>query len=613
VSIDAVIAALILGAWIWVVGGALAPGWSSAERIAAGIVAVCALGWVAMAAGAFGVGLLGSTAVTAGIAILVAAAAAVRTRPSLRAGKPVVAPLVIVIGAALVLTAPAFHLTTLGIRASHGDMIWHLGWIDQLRGGFSAPGGLYAGEPNGYPWLYHAIVAWIAAALPGTVKDSVEVLQVFGIVTAGVGVWLLARATGAARSASAWAVGVFLTAGAFGWAPNGRADFVFHMPAIGLGPFHGDPVPAMTPALALIAPMVPRDLGLALSPILLWAAVTAAVAERDRAWWGVGFLGGIIFLVAPPAGVFCGFWTAGIAATHRAWGGWRALLASALTASVWLVPLGLNYRRYHGFVPLTQIRQVEPSAAQALVALGICVPLGIAGLAILRRRRSPSAADIAVLVAVPVVALVFGATVGQWDAFIQHGGPTPLVRWLRYLPFVVLALCVPAGIAADAAVSACRRRGRIAAVAAAALLAIVVGGSTPLASASLWRSPYPTTLDCTQLPIDSHTRVAVLARQALAGPMASAIFARTGATFSYVSTERLRIRFRSWLDATPPSQDVRHGWVLRALGGGPPPPDADVLVVKRRRDVPRRGRLLGTCRWDGSTWDVDSARAGAAG
>jgi hypothetical protein len=613
VSADAALAALILGAWIWVVGGALAPGWSSAERIAAGVVAVCALGWIAMAAGAVGVGLLGSTAVTAGIALVAAAAVVARTRPSLRAGKPVVAPLVVVIVAAVVLTAPAFHLTTLGIRASHGDMIWHLGWIDQLRSGFSAPGGLYAGEPNGYPWLYHAIVAWIAAALPGTVKDSVQVLQLFGIATAGVGVWLLARATGARRSASTWAVGVFLTAGAFGWAPTERADFVFQMPAIGLGPFHGDPVPAMTPALALLAPMVPRDLGLALSPILLWAAVTAAQAERDRAWWGVGFLGGVIFLIAPPAGVFCGFWAAGIAASHRAWQAWRALAASALTASVWLVPLGLNYRRYHGFLALTQIRQVEPSPAQALVALGICVPLGIAGLVILRRRRSPSTADVAVLVAVPAVALVFGATVGQWDAFIQHGGPTPLVRWLRYLPFVVLALSVPAGIAADSVVSACARRGRVAAVAAATLLALVVGGSTPLAAASLWRSPYKTTLDCTRLPIDANTRVAVIARQSLAGPLASAIFARTGATFSYVSTQRLRIRFRSWLDTTAPDQDVRHEWVLRALRGGAPPPDADVLVLKRRRDVPQRGALLGRCRWDGSTWDIDSARAEPSG
>jgi hypothetical protein len=612
-SVDAALAALILAAWIWVVGGALAPGWSGAERIAAGVMAACALGWFAMAMGAVGAGLLGSTAATAGIGLLVAVAAVVRTRPTLRIGRPVVHPVAVAIGAVTLLTAPAVHLAPLESRASHGDMIWHLGWIDQLRAGLAAPGGLYAGEPNGYPWLYHAMVAWIAAALPGTVTDSIEVVQVLGIATAAVGVWLLARATGAQRSASTWAVGIFLTAGAFGWVPHLRADFAFHMPALELGPFHGDPVPAMTPALAFLAPMVPRDLGLALSPILLWAAVTATHAERARAWWGVGFLGGTIFLVAPPAGVFCALWVGGLAVAHRTWQVWRALVASALTTSVWLVPLGLAYRRYHGFVPLTQIRQVEPSVPQALVALGICVPLGLAGLALLVRRRSPSSTDIAVMIAVPAIALLFGATIGQWNAFIAHGGPTPLVRWLRYLPFLVLALSVPAGVAVDSLVSTLVRRSRVVALAGAALVAIAVGGSTPLAAASLWRSPYPTTFQCTHLPIDAKTRVAVIARQSLAGPLASAIFARTGATFSYVSTQRLRIRFRSWLAGTPPSQDTRHEWVLRALNGGPAPPDADVLVLKRRRDVPQRGELLGRCRWDDVTWDIVSARPGPSG
>src|SRR5438105_4336003 len=200
-SANAALAALILAAWIWAVGNALASGWSGAERIAVGVMAACALGWVAMAAGAVGVGLLGSTVATAGIGLVVAVAAVLRRRPPLRIGRPALVPLVVAIGAAALLTAPAFHLAPLEIRASHGDMIWHLGWIDQLRGGFAAPGGLYAGEPNGYPWLYHAIVAWIAAALPGTVKDSIEVVQLFGIATAAAGVWLLARVTGGGRSA----------------------------------------------------------------------------------------------------------------------------------------------------------------------------------------------------------------------------------------------------------------------------------------------------------------------------------------------------------------------------------------------------------------------------
>jgi hypothetical protein len=334
VSASAVVATLILGAWIWVVGGGLAPGWSAAERAAAGVLAACALGWVAMAAGAVGIGLLGSTAVTAGTGLLVAAAAAARTRPSVRVDRRILVPVVVAIGTGAMLTAPGLHLPLLDIRASHGDMVWHAGWIDQLRAGFATPGGFYAGQPNGYPWLYHAIAAWLAAALPGTVMDTFQVMQVLGIATGAVGVWLLARIMGARRPASTWAVAILLTAGSFGWAPDVRADYAFQMPTLGLGPFHGDPVPAMTPALAFLSPMVPRDLGLALSPLLLWAAVAAVHAERRRAWWGVGFLGGIVFLVAPPAGIFCAIWAAGIAATHRAWGAWRALAAGLPTTSV---------------------------------------------------------------------------------------------------------------------------------------------------------------------------------------------------------------------------------------------------------------------------------------
>lgn len=609
-SASAVLAMLMLGAWIWAVGGALAPGWSPAERVAAGIVAVCTLGWVAMAAGAAGIGLLGSTAATAGIGLVVAAAAVARTRPSFPAGRPMVVPLLVAVVAGVMLTAPSLHLSPLDIRASHGDMIWHAGWIDQLRAGFATPGGFYAGQPNGYPWLYHAIVAWLAAALPGTVIDTFQVMQVFGIATGAVGMWLLARVMGAGRPASTWAVAVFLTAGSFGWAQDVRAGYAFQMPALGLGPFHGDPVPAMTPALAFLSPMVPRDLGLALSPTLLWAAVGAAHAERGRAWWGVGFLGGIIFLVAPPAGIFCAIWAAGVAVRHRALGAWRALAASALTASIWLVPLALAYHRYHGFVPVTRIEQVEPGAAQVLIALGVCLPLAAAGLAILARRRSPAMVDLAVMAAIPAVAVLLAATAGQTDAFIRHGGPTALVRWLRYLPFLVLALCVPAGIAAEAALSAVRRRGRLAALVALGVLAVALGGSTTLASASLWRSPYPTTLRCDRLPIDAGTRVAVIARPALEGPMASAIFARTGATFSYISTDRLRVRFRTWLATRSPDQGVRHGWLRRALAGGAAPPDADVLVLRRGMHVPHQGALLGRCRMHGLAWDIVSAHPG---
>ena len=62
-----------------------------------------------------------------------------------------------------------------------------MAWVHQLSAGFSSPGGVYAGEPNSYPWLFHSLVALIAAALPGGTVDAFQVLELFGLVCAGVG------------------------------------------------------------------------------------------------------------------------------------------------------------------------------------------------------------------------------------------------------------------------------------------------------------------------------------------------------------------------------------------------------------------------------------------
>ena len=462
-SLAGVVALAALAAWMWVVGSALARGRPAAERVANGALAACALAWTAMACGALGIGILGSTAITGGVA-LVAAAAALARRPPLRSARPVVAPLIVGCAAGLLLAGPGLLRPLDALRPSRNDMVWHTAWVHQLSAGFSSPGGVYAGEPNSYPWLFHSLVAWIAAALPGGTVDAFQVLELFGLVCAGVGMWLLARELGACNPEATWSVGLFLTAAAFGWAS--RADFQFEMPALELGPFHGDPVPALTPALAYLPPMIPRDLGLALAPIVLWLAMCAARGP-ERMWWRAGFAGGLVFLAAPPAGIFCALWVVTIAVVERRWGIWRAALAWVAATSVWLVPLAIAYHRYHGFVPIAHLRLTEPNATQTLVALGISLPLGLAGLFLLARSRPQMATRAIVLVAIPAIAVLLGASISQLSTLVAHGVPTPLVRWLRYLPFLVLALCVPAGVAANALVTVLSRRARPVAIAAA--------------------------------------------------------------------------------------------------------------------------------------------------
>ena len=53
-----------------------------------------------------------------------------------------------------------------------GDMLWHEGWIRQLADGQAEPTGVYAGVPNGYPWLFHSLGAWMFELLPGGMGDD---------------------------------------------------------------------------------------------------------------------------------------------------------------------------------------------------------------------------------------------------------------------------------------------------------------------------------------------------------------------------------------------------------------------------------------------------------
>jgi hypothetical protein len=599
-SLAGVVALAALAVWMWVVGSALARGRPAAERVANGALAACALAWTAMACGAFGIGILGSTAITGGVA-LVAAAAALARRPPLRSARPVVAPLIVGCAAGLLLAGPGLLRPLDALRPSRNDMVWHTAWVHQLSAGFSSPGGVYAGEPNSYPWLFHSLVAWIAAALPGGTVDAFQVLELFGLVCAGVGMWLLARELGACNPEATWSVGLFLTAAAFGWAS--RADFQFEMPALELGPFHGDPVPALTPALAYLPPMIPRDLGLALAPIVLWLAMCAARGP-ERMWWRAGFAGGLVFLAAPPAGIFCALWVVTIAVVERRWGIWRAALAWVAATSVWLVPLAIAYHRYHGFVPIAHLRLTEPNATQTLVALGISLPLGLVGLFLLARSRPQMATRAIVLVAIPAIAVLLGASISQLSTLVAHGVPTPLVRWLRYLPFLVLALCVPAGIAANALVTMLSRRARPVAIAAAVTVIVVAAGSTALATATVWREPAHNGLVCSQLPIDARTHLAVLGHGPVADYLGLTLFGRTGASLYVMGPRPAKVRFRTWLHDRVPDAGRRRSELAAALHGGPLPPGIDMVFVQKDAATSGLGPAVASCTWRGQTWEL---------
>jgi hypothetical protein len=593
-----VIMLLALLAWVWVAGSALARDRPASERFAIGALAACGLAWTALVAGALGIGLLGSTVATAGLA-LAAAAVLLALRPPLRAPRPAVAPLVTGCVAGLVLSAPQLALSLSALQPSRGDMLWHLGWIHQLEGGAATPGGVYAGEPNGYPWLFHALVAWIAGALPGGAASAVWAMQGFGLACAGTGIWLLATEIYDRWRAATWSVGLFLAAASLGWAADAHG-YRFDMATIDAGPFHGSPVPALTPATTFLPPMIPRDLGLALVPTVLWLALRA-ISGRVAVWWAVGAAGGLVFLIAPPAGLLCAAWVAVLAVMARRRDAWRAAPAAVAVVAPWLVPLGLAYVRYHGFVQTTELRAGTPSAGQSLAAVGLTLPLAAAAMAVLSRERRRALSRSLALVAVPGLAV--GA--GLLAAHVDTGGiPAALVGWPRYMPFLVLALCVPAGVGADALVMAAGRRRPAAALAAAALLVCLALGSTVLASASIWRHPVSPLLDCGSLPIDADTRVAVVAPEPAADMLSLRLFARSGARFYYLRTASANVRFRSWLHDRIPDLAARRRAIAATLAGGPPPAGVNVVLAKPGVIAASAGTLVASCSFGDRRWDL---------
>jgi hypothetical protein len=556
-----------------------------------------------MLAGAFGVGLLASFWLPAALAVVVLAAALARRR-ALTAATPAPLPLVVGAVAGLLVGAPLLRWRIDQLWPSRGDMLWHAGWIHQLQAGVSAPGGVYPGEPNGYPWLFHAFAAWVAQTLPGGVNDALAVVEVTGLVAAGVGVWLVARELGAGERAAAWSVGLFLAAAGVGWIWQHGPAALFRMNGANLGPFHGDLVlsNAMTPALGNLPPLVPRELGLAFAPIALWLVLRAADGG-PRGWWKAGAAIGLVGLVAPLAGVFCAGWALVLAIVERTRAAWQAAVAAAAVAAVWLIPLAIGYHRYHGFVSITIKHPVEPSLAEVLVALGIVLPLGLAGLALIGRRDRPGRRRPLVLALVPLLAVVPVALLTSQASLL---GTPALERWLRYLPYLELGLAMPAGVCADAAVSAAGRRLRPAAVVVAVVLAGAAAGSTALAAAAVWRTPYPFPLRCTSLPIGAGDRVAVIAREPLSDYLALELFGRTGAGFWYLDPRRAKVRFATWPDGVHPALRARHRAVI-AYGreGGPRPPGVDVLVVRQGWTVDTSGlHQVASCSYRGLRWRV---------
>jgi hypothetical protein len=584
----------VAAAAVWICGSAISPRAPAPERLGHGVLAAVGLAWLTMLQGPAGVGVLGHPWALRAIALVLLLALVAWRRPALAPGRIAAWPVAIAAAATALVTYPAFLAATPRLWPSHEDMLWHQGWIRQLAAGIPAPGGVYAGEPNSYPWLYHSIAAWLLGTLPGDLNAAIVALDVAGVAAGWLAMWLLARELGAPRTAAVWAAVLFTAAAGFGWIWQHSPAASLHQNGVNLGPFHGDLVlwNVLVPSLGNVPPLIPRELGTCLAPLALWVLVRGLGEGHTGALWAAGGAIGFTFLISPLAGGFCIAWAVVLALAARDPAAWRTAVTAAAVIAVWLVPLGIDYRRYGGFVSITHLTPVVPSLGQTVVALGIVLPLGALGLAaVLHRPGGVSALAVALVVAVPAVACG-GALLGHGGEVL--GTPT-LLRWSRYLPFLVLGLAVPAGVAAQRLTELAAGATRFGGLAVAVVLAAVAVPSTVLATAADVHHAYPRPLSCTQLP-PARSLTAVAAHQPIADEVALSLFSRTAAASVFLKLVHAKVRFRTWLQR-PPTQAVRHARYRALVRRGTLPPGVTWVVARPHANLRGSGLIsAGSCR-----------------
>jgi hypothetical protein len=594
VSIAAVLAVA------WTLGSCALPSRPALERLGAGLLAVYAVAGAAMLQAPLHVSFLSHTWAVRATSVAGLAAVLVWRRPSLRPSG--IEPVALAGGAVLVglMAIPAWRAPVGSHPVSHQDMQWHEGWIRQLLGGAHAPGGVYAGEPNSYPWLYHSLTAWIAQTTPGGVDEALVAVDVLGLATIAVGMWLLVRALGGGTPAAATGTVLAVAGGGFGWLWQHGPAAVLNMSAGDLGRYHGDLVlsNALVPGMGNLPPLVPRDLGVCMAPLVLWAFVRALDARSRAGLVAAGVGGGLAFLCAPLAGLFLALWAAALALRARATVAAWAAAGGALVAGIWLAPLALTYHRFGGFTDITSLPPANPTVAQAAVALGVALPLGIAGLALGWKdgaRHRSSTADpwrLAILVAIPAAACALGVVIGEGGTFL---GTAALLRWLRYVPFLALALAVPAGLAAERGLAALARLARPAAALALAAGIAAAVASTALAAVELGRAPTPATLRCGPLPFGYGDVFAVVSKPQLGADRASLdVFAQTGASAAYMTLVRAKVRPRTFPDR-PPSQAERRRWRDELRAGRSPVPGGVWVVADAGSPAATGGTRVTSC------------------
>ena len=297
------------------------------------------------------------TGATVGLVVAVRLVRSRRDRTE--ADVPLYVPLVLVAASWALWGGPLFSMVPVG---HIGNQLLHMGWTAQLMNGAVTPtSGLEGDIPNYYPWLFHALLAWITRLTPGGRafhgQGPFLMMQLAGSVLT---LYAIGRQIGGAPGGAAAALLGGLSGG-FGWLRAQGAALVFDPRAEGgqaAGEYLGDLLyrRPYNSSFHNLVPVFPRDSAYVLLGGFLLLAVVglARDSDKDRLLIGsglvlglVGVTGGETFLVGIATAV-------GIALCDNRGRRLRTmacvLFPAGMVSCLWLLPLGVNYYRLGGFV-----------------------------------------------------------------------------------------------------------------------------------------------------------------------------------------------------------------------------------------------------------------------
>jgi hypothetical protein len=340
-----------------------------------------------------------------------------------------------------------------------GDTKVHMAWASQLLNGETTPTAVITGEvPNYYPWLFHAVAAWLSHLTPGgRAIHTLAPLQL--IVVTGSVLALFALGRHLTRS---W-VGAS-AASLFGALAGGFGFFIARAPVITVDPrgrggdealdYLGDLLSrrSYNSSFGNLSPPFPRDITYALFFTVLMLLVIGLVRKEPVILLAAGVVVGLIGLIGGETFLVAGAMLAVVAVLPWGMSKFRVaglLLGPALAISgLWLLPLAINYIKLGGFVN-TAGPLVKLPAHAILFSWGILTPFAVFGAF----RTWPLISGdvrtrlVAVIVAVAALLLTLSGLIAE----VFGEGFTTLSRSHRYWPVLYGAL-VPLGAigAADA-------------------------------------------------------------------------------------------------------------------------------------------------------------------